>query len=298
MSTVSGLAEHPSTLKRAAEGLFVRAVSHPPMSRAMGWLADRRLPGPLLRALMRSWIRAYGVDMSEVAEPLDAFPTFNAFFTRRLKAGARPVAQDGSVVCPADSRLHGIGAVPEGGRLDQVKGRTYALEALLGSPGDAAAFASGVYATLYLSPAMYHRVHSPVDGHVRAWRYVPGRLFPVNTLALRHVEGLFAVNERVVVLMDTQAFGPLAVVLVGAANVGRISLAFTDRVTNRGEPGGLTTPPAPIPLSRGDELGAFNLGSTVVLLAADPRLRAAGVAPGQLLKMGQPLWTKGLAVSR
>ena len=294
MSTVREPAEQPRSPKRAAERLFVRAVSHPPMSRAMGWLADRRLPGPVLRALMRSWIRAYGVDMSEVAEPLEAFPTFNAFFTRRLKDGARPVAQGPTdVVCPADARLHGLGPVPEGGRLDQVKGRTYSLEALLGSREDAGAFASGVYATLYLSPAMYHRVHSPVDGVVRGWRYVPGRLFPVNTLALRHVDGLFAVNERMVVLMDSQAVGRLAVVLVGAANVGRISLAFTDQVTNRGEAGGLTTPAAHIPLRRGDELGAFNLGSTVVLLAADARLRPADVATGQLVRMGQPLWTRG-----
>jgi phosphatidylserine decarboxylase len=283
-----------SRVRDAAERLFVRAASHPPMSRAMARLADARLPRPVLRGLMRSWIRAYGVDMSEVAEPLDSFPTFNAFFTRRLREGARPVAPDPSVVvCPSDSRLHSIGVVPESGLLDQIKGRTYALEALLGSPEDAAAFARGVHATLYLSPAMYHRVHSPVDGRVRAWRYLPGRLFPVNTLAVRHVEGLFAVNERVAVLMDTEAFGAVAVVLVGAANVGRISLSFSDLVTNQGALGGLVVPPEPIPLRRGEELGAFNLGSTVVLLVADPELRAAGVETGQILRMGQPLWRRG-----
>jgi phosphatidylserine decarboxylase len=139
---------------------------------------------------------------------------------------------------------------------------------------------------------MYHRVHSPVDGVVRAWRYVPGRLYPVNTLAIRHVEGLFAVNERVVVLIDTEDSGPVAVVLVGAANVGRISLAFTDHVTNQGEAARLTVPPVPIPLRRGDELGAFNLGSTVVLLAADGRLRPAGVEPGRILRMGEALWRR------
>lgn len=280
-------------LREPAERFFVSAVSRPRMSRAMARLADLHLPRPVLRLLMRGWIRAYGVDMSEAAEPLDSYPTFNAFFTRRLREGVRPVAQDPRVVaCPADSRLHSIGAVPESGRLDQIKGRTYAVEALLGSAQDAAPFVSGAHATLYLSPAMYHRVHCPVDGHVRAWRYVPGRLYPVNALAVKHVEGLFAVNERVVVLMDSEGFGPVAVVLVGATNVGRISLSFTDLMTNRGAAGGLTVPPQPISLRRGDELGAFNLGSTVVMLAADRRLRPADVAPGQILRMGQPLWRR------
>jgi phosphatidylserine decarboxylase len=277
------------------ERLFVRAVSAPALSRLTAPLADLRLPGPLLRAFMRAYIRAYGVDMSEAAEPLTAFPSFNAFFTRRLRMGARPVcAETEAVVSPCDSRVHSIGAVPEDGRLEQIKGRTYALAALLGSEDDARTFARGVHATLYLSPSMYHRVHSPVDGLIRAWRYVPGRLFPVNSLAVRHVEGLFAVNERVSVLVDTPAFGPVAVIMVGATNVGRMSLSFADLVTNSGRPGALTQPPAPIPIARGQELGAFNLGSTVVLLVADPRLRPAAITPGQIVHMGEPLWRRPL----
>jgi phosphatidylserine decarboxylase len=263
----------------------------------MARLADARLPGPVLRGLIQAWIRAYGVDMSEVAEPVGAFRTFNEFFTRRLRDGARPVnAEPGVVVCPCDSRVHSVGAVPEGGLLDQIKGRTYALQALLGSEEDAARFAGGVHATLYLSPAMYHRVHSPVDGRITSWRYLPGRLYPVNTLAVRHVEGLFAVNERVAVLLETDAFGPVAVVLVGATNVGRISLSFTDLRTNSGASAGLVIPPQPIPIRRGDELGAFNLGSTVVMLVAEPRLHPA-VEAGALARMGQPLWRRAPDVS-
>ena len=275
------------------ERLFVRAVSAPALSRLTAPLADLRLPGPLLRALMRAYIRAYRVDMSEAAEPLTAFPSFNAFFTRRLREGARPIcAEAGVVVSPCDSRVHSIGPMPDSGRLEQVKGRTYALAALLGSEEDARTFARGVHATLYLSPSMYHRVHSPVDGLIRAWRYVPGRLFPVNALAVRQVESLFAVNERVSILIDTPQFGPVAVIMVGATNVGRMSLGFADLVTNSGRPGALTQPPAPIPIARGQELGAFNLGSTVVLLIADPSLQPAGVVPGQLVHVGEPLWRR------
>jgi phosphatidylserine decarboxylase len=279
--------------RELAERLFVRAVSPPLLSRLIAPLTDLRLPGPLLRAAMRAYVRAYGVDMSEAAEPLSAHPTFNSFFTRRLRAGARPVSTEkGVVVSPCDSRVQALGPLPETGRVEQVKGRTYALAALLGSEEDARPFTRGAHATLYLSPSMYHRVHSPVDGAIRAWRYVPGRLFPVNALAVRHVEGLFTVNERVAVFIETPGFGPVAVVMVGAANVGRMTLGFAPLVTNSGRPGSTTVPPAPIPIARGAELGAFNLGSTVVLLVADPRLEPAGVAPGQVVRVGQPLWRR------
>jgi len=280
-------------LRETGERLFVRAVSAPFLSRLAAPLVDLRAPAPLLRAAIRAYVRAYGVDLSEAAEPITAWRTFNAFFTRRLRPGARPVSTEpGVVVSPCDARLHSIGPMPESGLLEQVKGRTYALAALLGSEEDAREFRSGVYATLYLSPSMYHRVHAPVDGRVRAWRYVPGRLFPVNRMAVRHVEGLFAVNERVAVFIDTPEFGPVAVVMVGATNVGRMSLAFAPLVTNTGRPAARETPPAPVPLARGAELGAFNLGSTVVLLVADPALVPAGVAPEQILRMGEPLWRR------
>jgi phosphatidylserine decarboxylase len=276
----------------AAGRFFVRAVSAPRLSRLVAPLADARLPRSVLRAMIRAWSRAYGVDMAEAAEPLEAYPTFNAFFTRRLRAGARPVAHDAEVVSPCDSLVYSLGPVPETGLLEQIKGRTYALEALLGSAEDAARFRNGVHATLYLSPAMYHRVHSPVEGHVRAWRYLPGRLYPVNALAVRHVEQLFAVNERLAVFFETDGFGPVAVVFVGATNVGRITLSFTDVKTNAGRPAASVAVDPPVSLARGAELGAFNLGSTIVLLAADGALRPAGVETGALLRMGQALWRR------
>jgi phosphatidylserine decarboxylase len=274
------------------ERLAATAVSWPLLSRLTGHLCDLRMPRAILAPAIRAYARAFGADLAEAALPPEAYPSFNAFFTRRLRGGARPVETgEGVVVSPSDSRLSAIGSVPPDGRLDQVKGSSYSIEALLGSADDAAPFRRGVHATLYLSPAMYHRVHAPVDGRVVAWRYVPGRLFPVNAAGARSVPGLFTRNERVAVLVDTEAHGRVAVVLVGAANVGRISLAFTDLVTNRGGSPGRFVPTEPVALRRGDDLGVFNLGSTVVLLVADPGLAPAAGAGG-LVRMGQALWRR------
>lgn len=275
------------------ERLFATAFSAPMMSRAVGRLADARPPGVLLRAAIRAYSQVYGVDWSEVAEPIEAFPTFGAFFVRRLREGARVVDPDpGAVVSPCDARLSSMQPVPPSGRLEQIKGRDYSIEALLGSVEDAAPYRDGLQATLYLSPAMYHRVHAPVGGVVRGWRYIPGRLFPVNGPAVRSIDGLFTRNERVIVHLDSPTHGRVAVVLVGATNVGRITLCFTDLVTNVGRPAVRVEPRSPIPLGRGDELGAFNLGSTVVLLMADASLRAAGAAVKGLVRMGEALWRK------
>jgi phosphatidylserine decarboxylase len=282
-----------SRARAAAEWLAASLVSSPALSRATGRLCDLRLPSALLSPLIRAYARAFGADLSEAALPVDAYPSFNAFFTRALAEGRRPVARDcGTVASPCDARVSVIGPVPADGQLEQVKGRHYSLEALLGSPSAAAPFRAGVHATLYLSPAMYHRVHSPVDGRIRSWRYVPGRLFPVNGPGVRAIPGLFTRNERVCLFYETEDHGRGAVVLVGAANVGRMSLAFSDLVTNRGAAAGLVEPPQAVEVARGDEIGAFNLGSTVVVLLADRSLVPA-VAPGELVRMGQPLWRRG-----
>jgi phosphatidylserine decarboxylase len=276
----------------ALERIAVAAVSSPLLSRIVGRLSDLHLPRPIRVPLLRAYARAYGVDLEEAELPPSAYTSFNAFFTRRLREGARPIEPaSGVLVSPSDSRLSAIGPIPADGRLEQVKGDTYGVDALVGSREEAARFGGGAAATLYLSPAMYHRVHSPVDGEIVGWRYVPGRLFPVNARGVRSVPGLFTRNERVVVLVETPAHGLVAVVLVGAANVGRIGLAFADLVTNRGRAAGTFQPKAPIPIRRGDELGVFNLGSTVVLLVADPML-APVARPGDLVRVGRPLWRR------
>jgi phosphatidylserine decarboxylase len=282
-----------SGARTTLERLAATAVSWPVLSRLTGRLSDLRLPRAVLAPAIRAYARAFGVDLSEAALPPEAYPSFNAFFARRLREGARPIADGvGVVVSPSDSRLNTIGPVPADGRLEQVKGSSYSIEALLGSGEDAAPFLQGVHATLYLSPAMYHRVHSPVDGRIVAWRYVPGRLFPVNAAGVCSIPGLLTRNERVAIFLDTEAHGPVAAVLVGAANVGRVSLVFTDLSTNRRPAAGLVVLPQPVALRRGDEVGAFNLGSTVVLLLADTGLAPAAAA-GDLVRVGQPLWRRG-----
>jgi phosphatidylserine decarboxylase len=279
--------------RRGAERAFATAVSPPLLSRFTGWLADRRLPSWILGPAIRAWARLYRADLSEAAEPVEAFGSFNAFFTRALRHGARPIDdRPGVVVSPTDSRLSGIGAVSADGRIEQVKGQSYGLDALLGSAEDAERYRGGLHATLYLSPGMYHRVHAPVDGRIVGWRYVPGRLFPVNPPAVRSVPGLFTRNERLAVFLEADGLGPVALVLVGAANVGRITVRFSPLVTNVGAATVRSEPPKPIPVRRGEELGAFNLGSTVVLLVAEPALVTADVSPGALVRVGEALWRR------
>jgi phosphatidylserine decarboxylase len=279
--------------RRVAEWAFATAVSPPLLSRLAGWLADRRVPSPILVPAIRAWARVYRADLTEAAKPVEAFDSFNAFFTRALRDGARPIDdRPGVVASPTDSRLVGIGVVPGDGRIEQVKGQTYGIDALLGSPEEAERYRGGLHATLYLSPGMYHRVHAPVGGRIVGWRYVPGRLFPVNPPAVRSVPRLFTRNERVVVFLETDDLGPITVVLVGATNVGRITLRFATLATNSGAAAVRDEPPQPLTVRRGEELGAFNLGSTVVLLAADPALGPADVSPGALVRVGEALWRR------
>lgn len=291
---LSGGARLRAPVEAALERAFVEVVSAKALSHTTGQLADIAFPRPILDRAMAAYIRAYDVDMSEVAEPLSAFSTFNEFFTRALRDGARPIDPgDTTVVNPADARVHEVGRVPTHGMLEQVKGKRYRLGALLGDEGEAGIFRDGVYANLYLSPRDYHRVHTPVDGEILSWRHVPGRLYPVNNLAMRAIDGLYATNERVVVHFQTKAFGRVALVFVGATNVGRITLSFTDAPGRWSADGPTTvTPRTPIAVSRGDELGRFNLGSTVVLLVADPKLKPADVITGEHLRMGRALWRR------
>jgi phosphatidylserine decarboxylase len=277
----------------ALASLYLWLLSRPSLSRQVGRAAEAPLPGPLLRALIAAYVRLYGVDLAEAAEPIGSFRTFDEFFTRRLRAEARPLdAALGTIVSPCDARLSGLGRIPEDRTLEQIKGRGYSLDALLGNASLAAKFEHGAQATLYLSPAMYHRVHWPVDGHVVGWRRIPGRLYPVNALAIRHVDRLFAVNRRVVVEIQSEVFGPMSVVLVGATNVGRISLTFESMGAPPSIHSDWVAPSRPLAVRRGEELGTFHLGSTVVLLASDARLAAAGPAEGDLVRMGQALWRR------
>ncbi|QIT54696.1 phosphatidylserine decarboxylase [Aquisalimonas sp. 2447] len=223
----------------------------------------------LRRALTRWFIRRFGVDMGEALEPdPDAYPDFNSFFTRALKPGARPMPEDDDALCcPADGAVSALGHLHDQ-RIIQAKGQDYSLVDLLGGSADRAApFLDGAFATIYLSPANYHRVHMPAGGTLREMVHIPGRLFSVGRHTVRTVPRLFARNERVACLFDTSA-GPMAMVLVGAINVGSIETTWAGEVT---PPRGRALHARrydtnPVQLERGEEMGRFNMGSTVILL--------------------------------
>lgn len=229
--------------------------------------------------------------------PVRDYASVNAFFVRRLKSGARVFPSDpGILASPVDGIVGQVGTIVDGQAL-QAKGRSYRVADLLGAQSDTSRFEGGVYATIYLSPRHYHRIHTPLPGRIRSARHVPGRLFPVNRPAVQWVDELFAVNERLVAHIDTTA-GPVAVVAVGAFNVGRISAAFDPAwsgragtsVTNRGRaPEARRDYDPPKTVEAGDELMAFHLGSTVVLLASPEFELLEGVAPELEVRAGHPL---------
>ena len=232
----------------------------------------------VLDRLIDAWIDAYDVDMGVAEVPAGGFGTLDAFFTRRLLPGARPIDHDPDVlVSPADAVLKVFGEVDARGRVPEVKGRTYAVEALLSGVMPVTDFIGGTFGVYYLSPRDYHRVHAPTSGVVTAVVPIDGATYPVNALGVRRVEGLFVRNKRTVFAFDTDD-GPFALVMVGATNVGRItsSVGVGDRV------------------ERGQELGIFHLGSTVVLLTPRrSRFTYARLHEGELVKVGQPVLHRG-----
>ncbi len=223
--------------------------------------------GGLTTSAIRWFIKRYGVNMDEAAQPDPAsYPSFNAFFTRPLRADARPLAP-ADWVCPVDGAISQLGAV-EGDQIFQAKGHRYSTTALLGGDADMAArFEGGHFATIYLSPRDYHRIHMPCAGELRRMVYVPGELFSVNPATARGVPGLFARNERVVCLFDT-AHGPLALVLVGATIVGSMATPWHGVVNppRRAQVQAWDYSPNAVNLAQGAEMGRFLLGSTVVML--------------------------------
>jgi phosphatidylserine decarboxylase len=253
-----------------------------------GVVAGSRMGG-LTTGIIRRFVARYGVNMGEAAEPdAAAYPTFNEFFTRALKPGVRPLAQ-ADLVCPVDGSISQFGSI-HGERIFQAKGHDYTATALLGGDSALAAhFHGGHFATLYLSPKDYHRIHMPCAGRLLRMVHVPGALFSVNPSTARGVPGLFARNERVVCVFDGGQ-GPWVLVLVGATIVGSMATVWH----------GVINPPRggaqrewsyheqDIRLGQGDEMGRFLLGSTVVLLfPKGPLAFNPAWAPGGAIRMGE-----------
>jgi phosphatidylserine decarboxylase len=248
---------------------------------------------PVKDLMIRLVIHIYRVEMDQALEPDPrAYPTFNAFFTRALRPEARPPAADpDAVLCPADGTLSQGRRIVDG-RLFQAKGQEYSLDELLGGEADwASHFRDGTFYTVYLSPRDYHRVHMPLAGTIKGMIHVPGRLFSVNDVSARLVPRLFARNERVVCLFEGEA-GPMAVVLVGAIFVGSIETVWAGEVTPSCSAAGVRTwrykQGEAVSLRKGEEMGRFNMGSTVILLfPAAAVTQDAGLTPGDPVRLGQ-----------
>jgi len=280
------------------------------LTRAAG-AAARAHAGARTTAVIRWFIRRYGVNMAEAADSDPAaYASFNDFFTRALKPGARPLADVGAdgLLCPVDGAISQFGPL-EGEQIFQAKGHRYTATALLGDDDlEAVRYRGGHFATLYLSPRDYHRIHMPCAGTLRRMVHVPGALYSVNPATARAVPGLFARNERVVCHFDDAAGRPFVLVLVGATIVGSMATVWHGLV-NPPRPGTLQRwdyAPGQVVLAAGAEMGRFLLGSTVVMLfpadapadtpatPARPALRFNPAwAPGGAIRMGQVMATRG-----
>ncbi len=291
------------TVATYAAAQLLRVLPREGITRVMGRLADARLHPAVASAVVGLYVRAYKVDLGETVPPEGAFPSFDAFFTRPLREGVRPACADPlALVSPADGRLEDAGPVHAGGRLT-IKGRAYAVADLVGDPAEVARYEGGQFATVYLSPRDYHRVHAPVAGRVTLVRSMPGDYFPVNSIGERHVESLFSTNRRVAIVIDTAEQGRVTVVMVGAMIVGRITVSAIDA---RDVPIGEHVVAPALPVARGDEIGMFHLGSTAVVFVERgkalplrrPRANGAGhhdggssptPAQGARILVGEPL---------
>jgi phosphatidylserine decarboxylase len=258
--------------------------------------AFTRIRTPAIKNRFTDWfIKQFQVNMAEAAESdPHTYEHFNAFFTRALRADARPIVEgDTTIACPVDGTVSQAGQITDD-QIFQAKGHDYSLTALLGGSKERAIpFLGGSFATLYLSPSDYHRIHMPITGSLAEMIHVPGRLFSVSPATTRVIPGLFARNERVVSIFDT-AIGPMAMVKVGAVNVGSIETVWAGQVT----------PPAgrivrgwhydreeqPILLKKGEEVGRFNMGSTVIILfGPDVMTWAEEIKAGNTVRLGQLL---------
>lgn len=256
----------------------------------MGALA-RAEAGAVTTAAIRWFVRHYRVDMNEAADPdVASYKTFNEFFTRALRPGARPV-EAADLICPIDGAISQFGRI-ERDQIFQAKGHRYSTAALLaGDAALASQFEDGEFVTLYLSPKDYHRIHMPCDGRLTRMTYVPGDLFSVNPATARGVPGLFARNERVVCMFEGPR-GPFAMVLVGATIVGSMATVWHGVVNPPRRPDVHTWryDDRPMVLRRGEEMGRFLLGSTVVMLFPKDCMRfRADWAPERLVRMGEAM---------
>lgn len=246
----------------------------------------------LKNLIIKSFVWLFAVDMEDArTQRLEDYACFNDFFTRDLKPGARPCPADlDALACPVDGTVSEAGLI-EKGLLLQAKGHRYPLTKLLGDAGEATDFEGGVFVTIYLAPYNYHRIHMPANGSLKGMRYLPGRLFSVNGATVARVPFLFARNERVVCSFESPC-GPMAMILVGALNVGSIETVWAGEVapSEQNRPSLYRYTQDAVSLARGEEMGRFNMGSTVILIFGAGRVRLDdSLRPGKTVRVGQSI---------
>jgi phosphatidylserine decarboxylase len=268
-----------------------RIVPKRAVSKAIGWGASRGLPVRLRGMMLSRFARAYGIDLDEAEKPLGEYADFDELFTRRLRTGARPIADEpGGIVSPADGIVVECGLATEG-KLIQAKGTLFDLSELLSDAEMAGRLVGGAYLITYLSPKDYHRVHSPVGGRVIGWRHIPGTLFSVGAKSVASEPGLFVRNERFVTLIEMDGGGLCAVVMVAAIGVGHVTVSYDAEVATH-RPRFLRAAVRhrhyddPKPIRRGEELGIFHLGSTTIVVFEPGRAELGSFAGGEAMKMG------------
>ncbi len=258
------------------------------ISWTFGIIAQLTWPRILIQAGIRYFAKAYKIDLNEAEKDISEYRSLNDFFTRKLKNGLRPISQ--GLVHPADSVLTQHGRIQEG-TLIQAKGKTYFLKDFLQDDVLFERLSDGYFFTYYLCPTDYHRVHSPVSGYVTQSQYLPGKLWPVNQWSVQNIPDLFAINERVVTTIETEQ-GYCALVMVGATNVGKMTLAYDkDLCTNRfwNRKGIQKKFRPPVALKKGDEVGTFHMGSTVIMVYEKSFFKSQSEFNTGPVKLGQSL---------
>ena len=258
-------------------------------SRLCGFVADIRIPRLLLTPLIRIFSRIYSVELTEATQQVSEFRTFNEFFTRQLIPDARPLDPDlNAVLSPVDGFIGEYGRINDG-RLIQAKGLDYRLADLLLDSKRDSLYNGGEFITIYLAPQNYHRIHSMVEGEVSEFSYIPGDLWTVSPLGVHHVPKLFARNERMTTYIQTEK-GECALIKVGATVVGRIRVTFHDQISNRhGAMAKQLVLKNPFKLERGDEVGLFELGSTVICLFPPGQVELNDLELEQKISLGQAI---------
>ncbi|MDP3232659.1 MAG: archaetidylserine decarboxylase [Myxococcales bacterium] len=271
---------------------MMRLLPKSALSTAVGLATRAPVPAALHQAAVRWFAKRYRVNLDEAEGPIEQYPTFGQFFTRRLKPGLRPMDEAAeAIVSPCDGAISQIGTI-DSGRCLQAKGISFPVDKLLGDARRALEFEGGSFATIYLSPRDYHRFHSPVEGRVTGYSYLPGAFWPVNQASVRSVDALFAINERLVTWLDT-AMGSVAYIAVGATCVSRIHAAYDSIVTHTGHGQKVQTYERAIPMPKGGEIGMFEMGSTVILLFQKGKLTwDASLSPDVPVRLGQRIATR------